>query len=218
MSQIVRENFALFSRRMDAKMFAEGEDEILDNVESRRIEGIEKERDERKRKLLFDNLDLIMRHRDEILNAPRYANIDVHYALRGGGAYVGSLAFRKKLAIAGMPVTVNLTLGSLLGIWGTATYKVNCNCGNTAYIRSFGGSPLSGVAVASAYCPHCKNEIRGIKGRKFRNFVAPVENALASEEALVSRAFISGVFGKVNELCSLEKMIQELKLRHQLSR
>ena len=213
MSQIVRESFAQFSRRMDAKVFVEGEDEILDKVESRRVEDIEKERDERKRKLLFNNFDLIMRHRGEILNTPRYANIDVHYALRGGGAYVGPFAFCKKLAIAGRHVTINLTLGSLLEIWGTAAYKVNCSCGNTAYIRSFGGSPLSGVAVASAYCPHCKNEIRGIKGRKFKSFVAPVENALASEEALVSQAFSSGVFGKVNELCSLETMIQELKLK-----
>ena len=208
MFQIVREGFAQFSRRMDAKVFVESEDEILDNVESRRIEDVENER-----KLLYDNLDLIIRHRGEILNTPRYANIDVHYALQGGGAYVGPFAFRKKLAIAGMPVTVNLTLGSLLGIWGNTAYKVNCCCGNTAYIRSFGGSPLSGVAIASAYCPHCKNEIRGIKGRKFRGFVSPVENALASEETLVSQTFSSGVFGKASELCSLEKMLSELKLR-----
>ena len=63
MFQIVREGFAQFSRRMDAKVFVESEDEILDNVESRRIEDVENERDECKRKLLYDNLDLIIRHR-----------------------------------------------------------------------------------------------------------------------------------------------------------
>ena len=164
-------------------------------------------------KLLYDNLDLIMRHRDEIMKTSRYANIDVHYALRGGGAYVGPIAFSKKLTVAGMPVTVSLTLKSLLEIWVMATFKTMCSCGETAYICSFGGSPLSGVAVASAYCPHCKNVIRGIKGRKFRSFVTPVQNALASEDAAISQRITSGVFCMVNEPCSLETMISELKLK-----
>ena len=168
---------------------------------------------QQKRQLLFDNLNLIMRHRQEILNTPRYANIDVHYALRGGGAYVGAFTFRKQLVVAGNPVTVNLTLKSLLSIWVMAAFKVMCNCGETAYICSFAGSPLSGVAVASAYCPYCKNEIHGIKGRTFKTFVAPLERAFASEEVAVSQAFTSGVFGKVGELCSLEKMLSELKMK-----
>ena len=45
------------------------------------------------------------------------------------------------------------------------------------------------------------------------DYVRSVENALASEEALVSQAFTSGVFGKPGELCSLEKMLSELKLK-----
>ena len=57
----IQEGFALFSKRMDAKAYIEGEDETLDNMESQKILEIKKERDERKRKLLFDNLDLIMR-------------------------------------------------------------------------------------------------------------------------------------------------------------
>ena len=51
----IQEGFALFSRRMDAKTYIEGEDESLDNMESQKILEINKERDERKRKLLFDN-------------------------------------------------------------------------------------------------------------------------------------------------------------------
>ena len=125
----IQEGFALFSKRMDAKAFIEGEDESLDNMESQKMVETNKERDERKRKLLFDNLDLIMRHRDEIMKTPRYAKIDVHYALRGGGAYIGPIAMQRRFSAAGVPVTVGITLGSLLGIWGAATYKVNCGCG-----------------------------------------------------------------------------------------
>ena len=209
----IQEGFALFSKRMDAKAYIESEDESLDNMESQKILEIKKERDERRRKLLFDNLDLIMRHRDEIMRTPRYARIDAHYALRGGGAYIGPIAMRRKFCAAGVPVTVNITLGALLGIWDTVTYKVDCSCGNTAYIRSFGGSPLTGMSVAGAVCPHCKNEIHGIRSRPFGDYVRQVRNALDSEEAAVSQAFTSGVFGKVSELCSLEKMISELKLR-----
>lgn len=209
----IQEGFALFSRRMDAKTYIEGEDESLDNMESQKILEINKERDERKSKLLFDNLDLIMRHRDEIMNMPRYAKIDVHYALRGGGAYIGPIAMRRRFSAAGVPVTVNITLGALLGIWDTATYKVDCSCGNTAYIRSFGGSPLTGMTVAGAICPHCKNEIHGIRSRPFGDYVRQVQNALDGEEVAVSQAFASGSFGKVSELCSLEKMISKLKLK-----
>lgn len=209
----IQEGFVLFSRRMDAKTYIEGEDESLDNMESQKILEINKERDERKRKLLFDNLDLIMRHRDEIMNMPRYAKIDAHYALRGGGAYIGPIAMRRRFSAAGGPVAVNITLGALLGIWDTATYKVDCSCGNTAYIRSFGGSPLTGMSVAGAICPHCKNEIHGIRSRPFGEYVRQVQNALDSEETAVSQAFASGTFGKVSELCSLEKMISELKLK-----
>ena len=202
----IQEGFALFSRRMDAKTYIEGEDESLDNMESQKILEINKERDERKRKLLFDNLDLIMRHRDEIMNMPRYAKIDAHYALRGGGAYIGPIAMRRRFSAAGVPVTVNITLGALLGIWDTATYKVDCSCGNTAYIRSFGGSPLTGMSVAGAI-------FHGIRSRPFGDYVRQVQNALDSEETAVSQAFASGTFGKVSELCSLEKMISELKLK-----
>ena len=190
----IQEGFALFSRRMDAKTYIEGEDESFDNMESQKILEINKERDERKRKLLFDNLDLILRHRDEIMNTPRYAKIDAHYALRGGGAYIGPIAMRRRFSAAGVPVTVNITLGALLGIWNMATYKVDCRC-------------------AGAICPHCKNEIHGIRSRPFGDYVRQVQNALNSEEAAVTQAFTSGVFGKVSELCSLEKMISELKLR-----
>lgn len=209
----IQEGFALFSKRMDAKVYIESDDEVIDNMESQRILEIKKERDERKRKLLFDNLDLIMRHRDEILKTPRYARVDAHYALRGGGAYIGPISMQRTFYAAGFPVTIHITLGSLLGIWGTAAYKVDCSCGNTAYIRSFGGSPLSGMSVAGAICPHCKNEIHGIRSRSFGEYVRPVQNALGSEEAAVSQAFTSGVSGKVCERCSLEKMISELKMR-----
>ncbi|WP_298768094.1 hypothetical protein [uncultured Fibrobacter sp.] len=213
MSQVVREGFAQFCKRQQEGISL-ATDAINQEESEQKLyfEWLEKRLD-RKRKLLFDNLDLIMRHRDEIMKTPRYAQIDMHYALRGGGAYIGPIAMQRKFCAAGVPVTVGITLGSLLGIWGTATYKVNCSCGNTAYIRSFGGSPLTGISVAGAICPHCKNETHGIRSRPFGDYVRQVRITLDNEEAAVSQAFSSRVFGKVSEQCSLEKMISELKLR-----
>ena len=106
---------------------------------------------QQKRQLLFDNLNLIMRHRQEILNTPRYANIDVHYALRGGGAYVGSFTFRKQLVVAGKPVTVNLTLKSLLSIWVMAAFNLRwCSSasGNDLQSLKIGLIPLVSAFIA----------------------------------------------------------------------
>ena len=40
----IQEGFALFSKRMDAKAFIEGEDESLDNMESQKMVETNKER------------------------------------------------------------------------------------------------------------------------------------------------------------------------------
>ena len=124
---------------------------------------------ERKKKLLFDNLDLIMRHRDEILATPRYANIDAHYAIKGGGLYVGPLQTSRAFNIAGSIVRVGLRLATLLRVWETDQFKVECKCGGTAVIRSFTGSPLSGGSQATAVCPKCKKEIH-VKNRSFGGY------------------------------------------------
>lgn len=89
MSQVVREGFAQFCKRQQEGISL-ATDAINQEESEQKLyfEWLEKRLD-RKRKLLFDNLDLIMRHRDEIMKTPRYAQIDMHYALRGGGGLAG---------------------------------------------------------------------------------------------------------------------------------
>lgn len=124
---------------------------------------------ERKQKLFYDNLDLILRHKDEILTTPRYANIDVLYAIDGGGLYVGTLQTSRQFNIAGSVFMVNLRLATLLRVWETDQFRVECECGCTAFIRSFVGSPLSGSSQATAFCPECKKKTL-VANRSFGKF------------------------------------------------
>ena len=191
---------------------------------------------ERKKKLLFDNLDLIMRHRDEILATPRYANIDAHYAIKGGGLYVGPLHTSRAFNIAGSIVGVNLRLATLLHIWETDQFRVDCKCGSTALIRSFSGSPLSGSSRATAYCPECKQETH-VSNRSFGNYFWYLQKNLSEDVETVARHVIAKwtlaeaehekkvTEGKYNDPrpgddfhgdgtpCNLETMINELKLK-----
>ena len=207
-----QENFAQFSQGLEERLSIEDDEESLENLDLQKIHDLEEKRTERKRNLLFENLELILRHKDEIVNSPRYANIDVHYALQGGGAYIGPIHFQRRFNAAGTMVTVNLKLKSLLKIWENETYKVCCDCGATAYIRYFAGSPLSGASVATAYCPCCKKEIREIKGQRFSGFAGPVQNALDGDVAAFFQCFTTKAFDK-EDLCSLEKLILELRLK-----
>jgi hypothetical protein len=191
---------------------------------------------ERKKKLLFDNLDLIMRHRDEILATPRYANIDTHYAIKGGGLYVGPLHTSRAFNIAGSIVRVGLRLATLLRIWETDQFKVECKCGGTAVIRSFTGSPLSGSSRATAYCPECKQEIR-VKNRSFGQYFWFLQTSLSEDVETVAKSIIAkwtlaeaeyekkvekgnykdprpgAEFHGDGEYCDLETMINELKMK-----
>ena len=191
---------------------------------------------ERKKKLLFDNLDLIVRHRDEILATPRYANIDAHYAIKGGGLYVGPLHTSRAFNIAGSLVGVNLRLATLLHIWETDQFRVDCKCGSTALIRSFSGSPLSGSSRATAYCPECKQETH-VSNRSFGNYFWYLQKNLSEDIETVARHVIAKwtlaeamYEKKVTEgkyydprpgddfhgdgtPCNLETMINELKLK-----
>jgi hypothetical protein len=191
---------------------------------------------ERKKKLLFDNLDLIMRHRDEILATPRYANIDAHYAIKGGGLYVGPLSTSKAFNIAGSIVRVNLRLATLLRIWETDQFRVGCKCGGTALIRSFTGSPLSGSSRATAYCPECKQEAH-VANRSFGGYFWYLQTKLNEETEKVAKAIITkwtlaeteyekkvekgnykdprpgAEFHGDSEYCDLETMINNLKMK-----
>jgi hypothetical protein len=114
MSQIVREGFAQFCKRQKAGLLLIGEIQKQEKKDQEALLDVQEKRFERKYNLFYENLDLIMRHKDEIIATPRYANIDAHYLLEGGGCYVGRLCTSRQINIAGTLITFNLKLGTLL--------------------------------------------------------------------------------------------------------
>ena len=164
-----RESFADFCKREAAGLKLESDEMYQENREQEELNALQKKRFERKCALLYNNLDLILRHREEIVATPRYADIDVHYAIKGGGLYVGHLSAVRHFNFVGTLVSIGLKLSSLLEIWDNEQFKVECKCGDTAVIRSFSGSPLSGGSQATAICPKCKKEIL-VKNRSFGGY------------------------------------------------
>lgn len=232
-----RESFADFCKREAAGLKLDSDEMYQENREQEELNALQKRRSERKCALLYNNLDLILRHRDEIIATPRYANIDVQYAIKGGGLYVGHLSAVRHFNFAGTLVSIGLKLSSLLEIWDNEQFKVECKCGDTAVIRSFSGSPLSGGSQATAICPKCKREIR-VKNRSFGGYcglmhaghdrdiekvvksiiakwtlaeVAYEKNAAEGNEAKWRKA--GRELHDDGEPCNLETMINELKLK-----
>lgn len=231
------ESFAALYKRQAAGLQLVSDDMEQERKEQEKMAKLREKSFERKRKLLYDNLDLILRHRDEILATPRYADIDVHYALKGGGCYIGPLLTARQFNIAGTLVNINFSLGSLLELWDSDQYKVKCKCGGTAVVRYFSGSPLSGSSVATAFCPKCKEEIHGIRNRSFgdyygisltkfyENIVAFAKNVIAKwgiAEAEFEKKKVEGRASRWSGIgydfrgdgptCNLETMINELKM------
>lgn len=212
-----RESFMSFCKRQAAGLNVVSDEMDLDRWEQKEIAKLQQKRFERKKKLLFDNLDLILRHREEILATPHYRNIDVHYAVEGGGCYIGPLRTARQFNIAGTLVNINLKLGALLEVWDTDQFKVECKCGGTAVIYYFAGSPLSGCSVATAFCPKCKEKIHGISNRRFADYYGLLKNRLDECIELVAKSFVAncragnGFHGDGNA-CNLETMINELKI------
>ena len=225
-----------FFKRQAAGLKLISDEMEQENWEQEELRKFQEKSFERKKKLLFDNLDLIMRHRDEILATPRYANIDVHYAIKGGGLYVGPLLTSRAFNIAGSIVRVNLRLATLLRVWETDQFRVDCKCGCTALIRSFTGSPLSGSSRATAYCPECRQETR-VGNRSFGNYYWYLQKNLSEDVEAVARHFIAkwtlaetehekkvaegkyvdpkpgDEFHGDGTPCNLETMINELRLK-----
>ena len=191
-----RESFAAMCKREAAGLKLISDEMEQEEKEQEELRKLQEKRFARKKKLLFDNLDLILRHREEILATPRYANIDAHYAIRGNGLYVGPLS------------SINLRLGTLLEVWDTDQFKVECKCGGTAVIYYFSGSPLSGASVASAICPECKRVIHDIRNRSFGKYYWYLQTKLSEE---VERH--GADFDGDGEYCNLETMINELNLK-----
>ncbi|MBR4784543.1 MAG: hypothetical protein IK012_04730 [Fibrobacter sp.] len=230
------ESFVSMCKRQAAGLKLISDEIEQENREQKELRELQKKSFERKKKLLYDNLDLIMRHKEEILATPRYANIDAHYAIRGGGLYVGPLSTARWFSFAGTFVTINLKLATLLRIWDTDQFKVQCKCGGTAVIRSFTGSPLSGGSQATAYCPECKNEPH-VANRSFGKYFWFLQAKLSEDIETVARDFIAkwtlaevehekkttkenhrdskpgAEFHGDGTPCNLETMINELRLK-----
>ena len=232
-----RESFVDFCKREADGLKLASDEMQQENREQEELNALQKRRSERKCALLYNNLDLILRHRDEIIATPRYANIDVQYAIKGGGLYVGHLSAVRHFNFAGTLVSIGLKLSSLLEIWDNEQFKVECKCGDTAVIRSFSGSPLSGGSMATAICPKCKKEIH-VKNRSFGGYcglmsigherdiekvvkniiakwtlaeVAYEKNAAEGKDAKWRKAGLK--LRDDGEPCNLETMINELKLK-----
>ena len=237
MAEQEKESFAEFCARQKAGLQLISEAEQQEHDYQKALKESQKKRFERKYQLFYDNLDLILRHKDEILATPRYANIDAHYLLKGGGLYVGYLNTARRFNIAGNAVTVNLRLASLFKIWETEPFRAQCECGAATYIRGFSGSPLSGDSQASALCSKCKKIVR-VGNRSFGTFYGIVKATYAEDiekfaKELIARWTLAEVeyekklakgdsarwssAGDVlkddGEICELETMINELRLK-----
>jgi hypothetical protein len=232
-----RESFADLCKRQAAGLKLESDEMEQEYREQEELNALQKKRFERKRALLYNNLDLILRHRDEIIANPRYANIDVQYAIKGGGLYVGPLSTVRQFNFAGTLVSINLKLSTLLEVWDNEQFKVECECGGTAVIRSFTGSPLSGGSQATAVCPKCKKEIH-VKNRNFGGYCGLMRIGLDRDiekvvKSIIAKWTLAEVAYEKNaaegkdakwrkagrelhddgEPCNLETMLNELKLK-----
>ena len=231
------ESFASMCKRQAVGLNQVNAEMAQDDREQEEISELQKKSFERKKKLLYDNLDLIMRHKEEIYASPRYANIDVHYAIKGGGLYIGQALTSRVFNITGSPVRINLRLASLLKVWDTDQFRVDCKCGSTAFIRSFTGSPLSGCSQATAYCPECKNEPH-VGNRSFGNYYGNLTTIFSEDVEAFAKSLIAkwtlaeveykkkvdeGKFSRWSRIgaefhgdgtpCNLETMINELRLK-----
>ena len=233
MSEVVRESFVNFCKRQQAGLLLVGEIQKQEQKDQEALLDAQEKRFKRRYDLFYENLDLIMRHKDEIIATPRYANIDAHYLLEGGGCYVGRLATSRQINIAGTLITFNLKLGTLLKIWETGQFRIACRCGDTAVIRHYVGSPLSGGSSATAICPKCKAKIH-VKNRSFGKYHFYVAGKLNEDiEMVVKNLIAKWTVAEVEyqkkvtegnwrdpkianelhgdgEICNLETMLQEL--------
>ena len=171
-----RESFAALCKRQAAGLKLESDEMDQENREQEELNALQKRRSERKCALLYNNLDLILRHRDEIIATPRYANIDAHYAIKGGGLYVGPLSTVRHFNFAGTLVSIGLKLSSLLEIWDNAQFKAECKCGGTAVIRSFsGGRAFSESALRISSCRTAICSSSSVRGWAFAFAVMPTK-------------------------------------------
>ena len=232
-----RETFVNFCNRQKADLKLISDQMGVEKREQENLRELMVKRSKRKSKLFYENLDLILRHRDEICATARYANIDAHYLIQGGGLYVGPLATARQFNFSGTLLNINLKLSTLLEIWNSEQFQIKCKCGDTAVIRSFSGSPLSGSSRATAICPNCKKECSvgnrsfgayyGLMIKKIESDIEKVAKNIVAKwnlaEVTYDKKVVGGKAAKWSgigsefcgdgEICDLENMINELKMK-----
>ena len=205
--------------------------------EQKEILELQEKRFSRKRKLLLDALGMILRHKDEIIATPRYANIDVHYVLEGFSDST-KLRTRCEFSFCGAPVSINMRLVTLLKIWDDEEFKTKCDCGAPAVLYKFKDNSSSGSSTVSAFCPCCKKEFQVVMNTPPSYFAHTINKSFNEDMTAVAKNFLSKwrlakkvfpentkneqnsrkqqtadrLYGD-NELCNLETMIQELQLK-----
>lgn len=94
-------------------------------------------RRKRRYALFLENLPQLFKYRRQIENSPKYANTPIEFLSLG-------FAYRQ------------LDIRHLFLLWENPSFQALCDCGNTAVVTRFCGSPLSGSFSATAVCPHCR--------------------------------------------------------------
>lgn len=234
MSQVTNESLAKFGKLLQEGIPLIAEAIKHEEDEQKELFEWQERRFTRKRKLLLESLGMILRHKDEIISTPRYANIDVHFIFDDSAKVRTSCEFN----FCGAPVSINLRLATLLKIWDNEQFKIECDCGADAIIYKFKSSSPSDDCVATALCPCCKKEIHNIKSVPPSDYVHIVNNFFIDDMTAVARNFLAkwrlakkvfqekiknGQNGRKlqtadklygdSDLCSLETMIQELQLK-----
>ena len=108
------------------------------NAEEREFQDIYRHRIERRRKMFLAHLNVLWKYRETIRQDDRYRKVPIDFLYR---------------ILSSNPVS--LSFGALLELWKSPMFQSKCDCGETAFIVNFCGSPLSGSYRASVLCPHC---------------------------------------------------------------
>ncbi len=205
--------------------------------EQKAILELQENRFARKNKLLFNALGMLLRHKDEIMENPSYANIDVHYILENASDFT-NVRTSCEFNFCGAPVSINMRFATLLKIWNNELFKAECDCGSTAVLYKFKDSTTSGESVASAFCPCCKKKFEVTKKAPPSYYAHAINNFFMDDMTAVVKNFLAkwrlarkvfqekiknGQNGRKlqttdrlygdRDLCSLETMIQELQLK-----
>ncbi len=108
------------------------------HAEEREFQAIYRRRIERRRKMFLAHLNALWKYRETIRQDDRYRKVPIDFLYR---------------ILSSNPVS--LSFGALLELWKSPMFQSKCDCGETAFIVNFCGSPLSGSYRASVLCPHC---------------------------------------------------------------